>query len=71
MNDKHRAEFEKWASQYEYDLTWSDAIDCYAIMRTRVVFDAWQAAIASQKSLYVATYEKSEPIILNKEFVKD
>lgn len=47
MNDKQRAEFEKWASQYEYDLTWSSAIDCYAIMRTRVVFDAWQAAIAS------------------------
>ena len=47
MSDKQRAEFEKWASQHEYDLTWSDAIDCYAIMRTRVVFDAWQAAIAS------------------------
>lgn len=47
MNDKQRAEFEKWASQHEYDLTWSSAIDCYAIMRTRVVFDAWQAAIAS------------------------
>lgn len=47
MNDKQRAAFEKWAGQYEYDLTWSNAIDCYAIMRTRVVFDAWQAAIAS------------------------
>lgn len=47
MNDKQRAAFEKWASQYEYDLTWSNAIDCYAIMRTRVVFDAWNAAIAS------------------------
>jgi len=71
VSDKQRAEFEKWARQNEYDLTWSEHIDCYAICSTRVVFDAWQAAIASMKSLYVATYEKSEPIILNKEFVKD
>jgi len=47
MNDKQWAEFENWASKHEYDLTWSSAIDCYAIMRTRVVFDAWQSAIAS------------------------
>ena len=47
MNDKQRAEFERWASQHEYDLTWIGAINCYAIMRTRIVFDAWCAAIAS------------------------
>lgn len=56
MNEKQRAEFEKWASQYEYDLTWSDAIDCYAIMRTRVVFDAWQAALASVVVELPSTY---------------
>lgn len=47
MNEKQRAEFEKWAVQHKYDLTWIGAINCYAIMRTRIVFDAWQAAIAS------------------------
>jgi hypothetical protein len=40
-------EFEVWASQYEYDLSWSEVIDSYAIMRTRIVWEAWQASRAS------------------------
>ena len=69
MNEKQRAEFEKWAVQHEYDLTWSGAINCYAIMRTRIVFDAWQAAIASVvvdiKNLPSASYASSGVVYLS------
>ena len=40
-------EFEAWASQYEYDLSWDKFIDGYAIMHTRVVWDTWQASRAA------------------------
>lgn len=47
MIKTQREKFELWASQYDYDLTWSDLIDNYNFSVTRILFDVWQAAIES------------------------
>lgn len=67
MNDKQREEFELFWQEKILDAGWTlSKTESYFVWRR-----AWQAAIASQKALYVATYEQSEEIILNKEFIKD
>lgn len=60
-----REDFETWASQYDYDLSWSELIDCYSFSVTRILFDTWQASRqalvvelppAFDASAYDATY---------------
>lgn len=55
--DKCREQFEEWAAQYDYDLTWSDLIDAYNFSVTRILFDTWQA---SRQALVVELPDWSE-----------
>jgi hypothetical protein len=50
MREQMRADFEKWAKEYEYNLRWSNEVGNYSEMIVRILWDTWQA---SRQSLVV------------------
>jgi hypothetical protein len=50
MSEQMRADFEKWAKEYEYNLRWSNEVGNYSEMIVRILWDTWQA---SRQSLVV------------------